>query len=118
MSEVTSARLSKAALAAFVLGVSSLVLSLAAALPALFLSVQAMRAIHRSEGRLRGQRLAIAGLTLSALVTVVTILGLISMVLLYVQEKSHVAGRSAWRSIITVIITIIIFLPELSLMLR
>jgi prepilin-type processing-associated H-X9-DG protein len=92
MSEVTSARLSKAALAAFVLGVSSLVLSLAAALPALFLSVQAMRAIHRSEGRLRGQRLAIAGLTLSALVTVVTILGLISMVLLYVQEKSHVAG--------------------------
>jgi prepilin-type processing-associated H-X9-DG protein len=85
-------RLSEAALAAFVLGVASLVLSLVTALPALFLSVQAIRAINRSEGRLRGQRLAIAGLALSVLAIVATILGLIGMVLLNVQEKSQIAG--------------------------
>lgn len=91
-SEGAQARLSKAALAAFLLGLSSLVLLLATALPALFLGVQSMRAINRSEGRLRGQRLAIAGLALSALSSVATILGLLAMVLLYVQEINHVAA--------------------------
>lgn len=85
-------RLSKTALAAFVLGASSLLLSLATALPALYLGIQAIRKINHSEGRLRGQRLAIAGLALSALSTVVTIFGLLGMVLLYVQEINHVAA--------------------------
>jgi prepilin-type processing-associated H-X9-DG protein len=85
-------RVSKAAIAAFFLGMSSLVLLLATALPALYLGIQAIREINRNEGRLRGQRLAVAGLALSALSTVVTILGLIGMVVLYVQEINHVAA--------------------------
>jgi prepilin-type processing-associated H-X9-DG protein len=92
MSGGAQSRLSKGALAAFVLGASSLVLSLATALPALFLGVQAIRTINRSEGRLRGQRLAVAGLVLSALSTVVTMLGSVGMVLLYVQERHQVAA--------------------------
>jgi prepilin-type processing-associated H-X9-DG protein len=92
MSEIASARLSKAALAAFVLGASSLLLSLAAALPALYLGVQAIRTINHSGGRLRGQCLAVAGLALSVLSTTAAILGSLAMVLLYVQEKGHVAG--------------------------
>jgi prepilin-type processing-associated H-X9-DG protein len=92
MSEATSSRLSKAALAAFILGVSSIVLSLVAALPALYLGVQAIRSINREEGRLRGRALAVAGLVLGALVSVVTVIGGVALVLLFVQEKSHVAA--------------------------
>lgn len=83
---------SKAAVAAFVLGALSLVLSLVTGLPALFLGIFAIRTINRSDGKLRGQRLAIAGLAVSTLTTVVTILGLLGMVLLYVQEINHVAA--------------------------
>jgi prepilin-type processing-associated H-X9-DG protein len=92
MSDSTYPRLSKSALLAFVLGVSSLVLSLAGAVPALYLGVQAIRAINHEEGRLRGRALAIAGLALSVLSTVVTSLGLLALVVLFVQEKNHVAG--------------------------
>lgn len=92
MSEAAPPRLSKAALAAFLLGISSLLLSLAAALPGLYLGLHAIRGINRSEGRLRGQRLAIAGLVLSALVTLLTVLGTVTLLLLYAQEKSQAAG--------------------------
>lgn len=92
MPEATQSRLSKGALAAFVLGASSLLLSLATALPALYLGVHAIRTINRSEGRLRGQRLAVAGLVLCALSTVLTVAGSLCMVLLYVQEIHHVAA--------------------------
>jgi len=85
-------RFSKAAVAAFVLGISSLVLLLATALPALFLGIHAIRTINRSDGKLHGQRLAITGLALGTLTTVVTILGLLGMVLLHVQEINHVAA--------------------------
>ncbi len=91
MSEGTQLRSSKAAVAAFVLGASSLVLSLVTALPALFFGVQAIRVINQSDGRLHGQRLAIAGMALSALTTLLTLLGVLAMVLLYVQEINHVA---------------------------
>jgi prepilin-type processing-associated H-X9-DG protein len=92
MSEATQSRFSKAALAAFVLGVSSIALSVAAALPALYLGVQAIRAINCDDGRLRGRRLAIAGMVLAALVTVATAIGGVALVLLFVQEKNHVAA--------------------------
>jgi prepilin-type processing-associated H-X9-DG protein len=92
MSEVAHSRLSKAALFAFILGLFSLILSLVAALPSLFLGIQAIRAINREEGRLRGRHLAIAGMAMSALSMVVTVLGLLALVLLFVQEKNHVAG--------------------------
>lgn len=92
MSDAASPRLSKTALAAFVLGAASVFLLLATAVPALYLGVQAIRTINRSDGRLHGRRFAIAGLALSALTTVLTILGSIAMILLYLQEKSHVAA--------------------------
>lgn len=92
MSEAAPPPLSKAALAAFLLGLSSLGLSLATALPGLYLGIQAIRAINRSDGRVRGQCLAIAGLVLSGLVSLVTAIGIIALGLLYVQEKSQVVG--------------------------
>jgi prepilin-type processing-associated H-X9-DG protein len=87
MSQATQSRLSRTALVAFVLA-----LSLVMALPALFLGFQAIRQINRSDGRLRGRPLAIAGLALSALVSILAILGLLAMVLLNAQEKSLETG--------------------------
>jgi prepilin-type processing-associated H-X9-DG protein len=92
MSEVADSRLSKTAVAAFVLGVSSLFLSVATGLPALFVGFRAVRAVNSSDGRLRGHRLAVAGLILGAVTTLVTILGSAALLLLFVQDKSHLAG--------------------------
>jgi prepilin-type processing-associated H-X9-DG protein len=92
MSEVPQSRLSPAAVLAFVLGASSLLLSLATALPALFVGVHALRVINRSDGRLRGHRLAIAGLALGALVSLLTVVGICVMVLLRATENSLDAG--------------------------
>src|SRR5689334_18559534 len=94
MSEVVQSRLCKSALFAFVLGLLSLALSIAAALPGLYLGVQALREINRSDGRLRGQRLAIAGLCLSGFVALLTIVGVFVLLLLVVQEKNQLAGCS------------------------
>lgn len=92
MSQAMPSRLSKAALVAFVLGLSSIVLSLLTALPALYVGFQAIRAINSDGGGLRGRRLAIAGMVLGALTTAAAVLGGIAMILLFVQEKNHVAG--------------------------
>jgi prepilin-type processing-associated H-X9-DG protein len=92
MSEVTPSRLSKTAVVAFVLGVSSLFLSVATALPALYVGFRAVRAINSSDGRLRGRRLAVAGLILGSVTTLVTILGSAALLLLFIQDKSHLAG--------------------------
>jgi prepilin-type processing-associated H-X9-DG protein len=92
MSEVSPSRLSPAAVLAFVLGASSVLLSLATALPALFVGVYAVRAINRADGRLHGQRLAIAGLLLGAFVTLATLAGIGALVLLRLQESSLEIG--------------------------
>jgi prepilin-type processing-associated H-X9-DG protein len=92
MSEMTNKRLSRIAVGAFMLGVSSLVLSLAAAVPALFLGIHAIRTIHRADGRLGGLRLAIAGLVLAAFATLVTLVGSSVLALVFVQEKAREAG--------------------------
>ncbi len=92
MSDVSRPRLSPLAVTAFVLGMLSLVLTLAAALPALFLGVQAIRTINRADGRLRGQRLALVGLVLAAIVTLVSVFGIVALILLKVQETSLDAG--------------------------
>jgi prepilin-type processing-associated H-X9-DG protein len=92
MSETTQPRLSKAALVAFVLGISSLLLSVATALPALYIGMQAIRAINRSDGLLRGQRLAIAALVLGGVVTLVSVLGTVGLVILRDQERNHLTG--------------------------
>ncbi len=92
MTEVKHSRLCMSAVAAFVLGVSSLVLSLLTALPALYVGLRAVREINSGDGRLRGHRLAIAGLILGAAVTLVTVIGSAALVLLLAQERSQRAG--------------------------
>jgi prepilin-type processing-associated H-X9-DG protein len=92
MSEVSQPRLSTTALLTFVLGVSSLLLLVATALPALFFGVQALREINRSDGQVRGQRLAITGLVLGGIMTVLTVVGTVGMIVLLLQEKSQRAG--------------------------
>jgi prepilin-type processing-associated H-X9-DG protein len=94
MPEVIQSRLSRTALLTLALGVSSWFLLIATALPALYFGVQAIREINRSDGRLRGQRLAITGLVLSVVVTLVTTLGFVALVLLHLQEKNQLAGCS------------------------
>jgi prepilin-type processing-associated H-X9-DG protein len=92
MSEPAKPRLSKAAVVAFVLGVSSLILLVVTALPALYIGLVAVRAVNGSDGQLRGGRLAVAGLILGGFSTLVTVLGCIALVLLNVQDKSQLAG--------------------------
>lgn len=92
MSEIGESQLSKSAVVAFLLGLASPLFSLAAALPALFLGLRAVRAINGSDGRLRGRRLAVAGLVLASVTTVVTVLGFVALLLLYAQDKSYLAG--------------------------
>jgi prepilin-type processing-associated H-X9-DG protein len=87
-------QLNKAALVTFVLGISSLALSLVTALPALYVGLHSVRAINSSDGRLRGRRLAIAGLGLAAFTTVLTVIGCVAWVLLSVQLKSYQAACS------------------------
>jgi prepilin-type processing-associated H-X9-DG protein len=92
MTEPTGSRLSKAALVAFVLGVSSLLLSLLAALPALFFGLWAVRAINMSDAQLGGRRLAIAGIAVAGFTTLATVVGFTAWVLLSLQDKSYLAG--------------------------
>ncbi|HEY7159032.1 MAG TPA: DUF1559 domain-containing protein [Gemmataceae bacterium] len=92
MPDVSESRLSKTAVLAFVLGVGSLLLSVVAALPALYVGWRAVRAINSSDGRLYGRRLAIAGLVLGIVTTFATLLGCVALILLPAQEKSHLAG--------------------------
>jgi prepilin-type processing-associated H-X9-DG protein len=75
-----------------VLGVSSLFFLIAAALPALYFGIQAIREINTSDGRLRGHRLAITGLVLAGVITLVTVVGFVALVLLLLQEKNQLAG--------------------------
>jgi prepilin-type processing-associated H-X9-DG protein len=92
MSDVSESRLSKAAVAAFVLGIASPLLSVVAALPALYVGWWAVRAINSSDGRLYGRGLAIAGLVLGIVATFATILGCVALMLLPAQEKNYLAG--------------------------
>jgi prepilin-type processing-associated H-X9-DG protein len=92
MSDVSESRLSKAAVAAFVLGIASPLLSVVAALPALYVGWWAVRAINSSDGRLYGRRLAIAGLVLGIVATFATLLGCVALLLLPAQEKNYLAG--------------------------
>ena len=94
MSESSPSRLSPSALVAFALGVSSLALSLATALPALYVGLRAVRAINGDDGRIRGRRLAIAGMALGAFSTFATAIGVVALVLLNLQTGSDLAQCS------------------------
>lgn len=88
MSETPQSRLSWAAILAFLLGASSVRLSLATALPALLVGILALRAINRSDGRLYGHRLALAGLALGAVVSLISLVGVGIMLVLRMQENA------------------------------
>jgi hypothetical protein len=85
-------RTSRAAVLSLVLGLLSPLLSLATAIPAWVLGLRALRAINASDGRLRGQRLAIAGLVLGIAGTVATAVAFVALVLLHVNAVSDRAG--------------------------
>src|SRR5262245_4266942 len=69
---------SRAAVASLVLGAASLLLlaGCLTGLPALLLGLSALRAVNTSGGKLRGRRLASAGLVLGAAGTLLTAVGL------------------------------------------
>src|SRR6185369_5586939 len=82
------------ALLSFLLGLSSVALCLLAltGVPALVVGLRGLRAVHLSDGRFRGARLALAGMLLGGLGTVATALGVAAIVVLRLQESSWRVG--------------------------
>jgi prepilin-type processing-associated H-X9-DG protein len=56
--------------------------------PALLLGLKGLRAVNAGEGRLRGARLAIAGMVLGGLATLITLVGIGALVVVRVQYAS------------------------------
>lgn len=83
--------LSRAALLSFLLGLASVLLVLLAltGIPALIIGLRALRAINAEDGQLRGRRLAIAGMALGGLGTLLTVVGAACIVFVQLQEKSN-----------------------------
>ena len=75
----------------FLLGVSSLALGLLVltGLPALLIGLRGLREINRSDGALRGARLAVAGMILGGVGTLTTVLGVAAIVILNVTATSR-----------------------------
>jgi hypothetical protein len=88
MSEPTAPRTSPAALASFLLGLASLALFALTGLPALLLGLRGVRAVNASDGRLRGRSLALAGMVLGGLGTLVTVLGTLAIVVIHLRTVS------------------------------
>jgi hypothetical protein len=80
-----------AALLSFVLGLSSLGLCLLGltGVPALLIGLRGLRAVNMSEGRFRGARLAVAGMILGGIGTVITVLGTCVLIAIQVRETSN-----------------------------
>src|SRR5262245_39329023 len=80
-----------AAWLSFALGLSSFALGLLAltGVPALLIGMRSLRAVNASDGRLRGARLAVAGMVLGALASLVTVLGVAAIVGLRMQDYSR-----------------------------
>jgi hypothetical protein len=66
----------------FGLGLLSPLLQILAGLPALYFSYLGLRAIHLSDGQLGGRRLAMAGMVLGALGTLISVVGFLAIVLM------------------------------------
>lgn len=89
MPEDSQPRLSRIAVAACILGLSSIAFSVVTGLPALFAGVWSVRALNRGDGRLRGRTLALVGLITSVATTLLTVIGVAALVLLLLQDKSQ-----------------------------
>ncbi len=86
---------SKAAVAGFVLGCCSLILSCLAGLPGIVVSIIALIKINQSQGQLKGSGLAVTGLVLSVILSVATfvVFVLIGMLLPAVEAAREAAER-------------------------
>jgi prepilin-type processing-associated H-X9-DG protein len=82
-------RLSLKALLGAILGIASLFFLALAGVPAMILGLYGLRDINASEGLLRGRLLAVAGMVLGALSTLLCVLGIIALVLMTVREKAN-----------------------------
>jgi prepilin-type processing-associated H-X9-DG protein len=92
MSSPRPSRLNRSALASFILGLLTVVGGQAfTGVPALWLGLRALRAIHSSDGQLLGKRLALSGMILGGLGTLATVLGLLALVLLYLDQQRSLA---------------------------
>jgi prepilin-type processing-associated H-X9-DG protein len=82
--------LHRAALASFLLGLASFGLCLLGltGVPALVLGLRGLRAVNTSDGRLRGARLAVAGMVLGGLATLVTVAGVAALFVVRWQYAS------------------------------
>lgn len=67
------------------LGLSSLLFGVLTGLPALYFGLTGLRAINQSDGKLSGARLAIAGLILGGIGSVITTTGIIALLVLQVR---------------------------------
>src|ERR1700730_16541791 len=77
---IPSGNLSAKAMLSLVLGLTGL--------PALLLGYLALREINLSDGRIQGRRLAVAGMILGGVGTVVHLLGLVAIILVNIREKA------------------------------
>jgi prepilin-type processing-associated H-X9-DG protein len=78
--------------ASFLLGLASFALCFVTGLPALLLGLHGLRAVNASDGRLRGARLAITGMVLGGLATLLTVAGFGTIILLRWQQTSAQAS--------------------------
>lgn len=77
---------SRAAVASLVLGLLSVLLLIVTGLPALYLGYRGLVAVNTSDGRLRGRRLAQAGMALGGLATIVTLAWAIILGFVYLNS--------------------------------
>ncbi|MFO0929813.1 MAG: DUF1559 domain-containing protein [Gemmataceae bacterium] len=80
-----------AALVSFLLGLCSLALCLLAltGIPAIVFGLRGLRRVNTADGRLRGRRLALAGLTLGTVGTAATMVGAAAIVVVQLRATSY-----------------------------
>lgn len=88
---VSRGKVDSGALVALGLGLASVLLFLLAVtgIPALIIGLRAVRRVNSSEGELRGSKLALIGMVLGGLGTLITLVGIIAMIVVKVQVTSR-----------------------------
>lgn len=82
-------RISRGALVSLLLGLASLLLLFLTGVPAIWIGLNALRAVNAGEGRLRGRRLAVAGVALGAFGCGAAVLGLAMVVFVTLHIRSQ-----------------------------
>lgn len=77
------------AVLSLILGLLSGVLFIVTGLPALLLGFLGLREVNRSDGRLRGAGLAVAGMVLGGVGSLLFLVGLLALVLMNLREKAN-----------------------------